>query len=414
MVLNPRFGQVEQDLQYIAKEQLPGPGLRRFTLDQKQKDRLYQKVFDLLNYKKWHVHQGRNELMTHLQHTAKSWIEPRYLFDAAVGFLSQRRTAIPKYTVLQTLISQTMSSERQRIAALLVDNLTVGLATTLTTFLGNDGALPLSKLRRSAKSFSPAELEKELEVNRHIQPWIKEIDAVVTRLSLSIKNLQHLASMVDYYGSKISRFDQWSQYLYLLCYLQERGEKNRERLADGFVYHAKKVRDEAKIYANDAAYRDWEGAAANMGKAAELLHFFIDESIDETQPFAVVKRKANKRLGHREIESLCLYLNKQKRTVDDYHWEFYDKQKQLIETVLRPLFLCLDFEATATTRGLAAQLAATKAELLAGSVTRTYDRRLIQKKQVDYLTDDNGDVIPSRFEWLLYLQIPLYTKILSP
>ncbi len=98
--------------------------------------------------------------------------------------------------------------------------------------------------------------------------------------------------MVDYYGSEISRFDQFSQYLYLLCYLQDRAEKNRECLADGFVYHAKKVRDEAKIYAKDAAYKDWEGAANNMGKAAELLHFFIDDSIDENQSFGRVKRLA--------------------------------------------------------------------------------------------------------------------------
>ena len=410
VILNPRFGQIEQDLEFIAKELFPGANLRRFTLDQKQRNRLYQKVFSALNYQSWHDQNDRDQLIAHLQRSAKSWIEPRYLFDTAIEYLSLRRIAIPKYTALQILVSQTMTIERQNITAGLAQNLTTSLAGTLTSFLDNEGILPLTKLRQSAKSFAPTELAKELTVYRQVQPWIKEIDAVVAGLSLSMKNRQHFASMIDYYGSKISRFDQASQYLYLLCYLQDRAEKNRERLADGFVCHVKKVREEAKLYAKEAAYRDWEGAATNIGKAAEILHFFVDDSIDETQPFSAVKRKASNRLSHREIESLCLYLNKQKRALDDYHWEFYDKQVQLMETLLRPLFLCLDFEATAKSYALTAQLSITKTELLTSNSPSTCDRRLILKKQADYLIDDSDNVIPSRFEWLLYLQIPSKLK----
>jgi hypothetical protein len=173
VVLSPRFGQVEQDLQFIASEHFPGPGLRRFALDQKQKDRLYKKVFGLLNYQSWHIKTGRDELIPHLQRAAKSWIEPRYLFDTAIEYLSLRRIAIPKYTALQILVSQAMAIERQGISALLAENLTTDLAATLTSFLDNDGILPLTKLRQSAKSFSSVELAKELAVNRQVQPWIK-------------------------------------------------------------------------------------------------------------------------------------------------------------------------------------------------------------------------------------------------
>ncbi|MCP4236008.1 MAG: Tn3 family transposase, partial [Aestuariibacter sp.] len=214
------------------------------------------------------------------------------------------------------------------------------------------------------------------------------------------------ASMVDYYGSKLKRFDRSTQQLYLLCYLQERAEQNSERLADGFVYHTRKVHEQAKLYAKDAAYRDWEGAAANISKAAELLHLFIDDSIDEKQPFGAVKRKAQKLLKSRDIESLCLYLSKQKRALDDYHWEYYDQQKSLLEKVLRPLFLCLAFQATEKTQALATQLATTKDELSTGAILQTMDRRLIQPKQKEYLVDEEGNILPDRFEWLLYLQIP--------
>ncbi|MEL0587551.1 MAG: Tn3 family transposase [Candidatus Thiodiazotropha sp. (ex. Lucinoma kazani)] len=405
VVLNPSFGDVEEDLRFIAKEQLPGPGIRRFSLDQRQKDRLYRKIFSLLNYQKWQGKKDRSPLMTHLQQIAKSWIDSRYLFDATTEYLALRRIAIPKYTVIQTLVSQAMKLERVCITATLKNHLSERLSADLANLVNGKGVLPLSKLRLSARSFAPAELEKELKVNRLIQPWMSEVSTAVKALSLSIKNQQHFASMIDYYGSKIIRFDQSTQQLFLLCYLQERAEQNIERLADGFNYHVRKVREQAKVYAKDMAYRDWEGAAANVGKGAELLHFFIDDSIDENQPFGTVRNQAKKLLGSREIESLCMYLSKQKRALDDYYWEYYDQQKLLIEQVLRPIFLCLEFQASQKTQVLAVQLATTRDELLASGVPQTMDRRLIQAKQKDYLIDKEGNVSPGRFEWLLYLQI---------
>ena len=406
VILNPSFGDVEEDLSFITKEQLPGLGIRRFSLDQKQKDRLYQKILDLLNYQKWRDKQDRGVLVTHLQKIAKSWIEPRYLFDATTEYLSQCRIAIPKYTVMQTMVSQAMKQERECITASLQNQLSERLSAELADLVDDNGSLPLSKLRLSAKSFTPIELEKELKVNRLIKPWMSEVNSVVKTLSLSIKNQQHFASMVDYYGSKLKRFDRFTQQLYLLCYLQERAEQNSERLVDGFVYHTRKVHEQAKVYAKEAAYRDWEGAAGNVSKAAELLHLFIDDSIDEKQSFGVVKHQALELLKSSDIESLCLYLNKQKRALDDYHWEYYDKQKVILVKVLRPIFLCLDFQATLKTQALGVQLAITKDELSTDGMIYTMDRRLIQPKQKNYLIDKEGNASPTRFEWLLYLQIP--------
>jgi hypothetical protein len=207
VVLNPSFGDVEEDLRFIAKEQLPGAGIRRFSLNQKQKDRLYKKTFDLLNYQKWQNSHHRDNLIPHLQQIAKSWIEPRYLFDATTEYLSLSRIAIPKYTVMQSLVSLAMRQEWERIAASLKAHLSKELSRDLTDLTGGTSSLPLSKLRLSAKSFSPSELEKELKVNRLIQPWMSEVNAVVKALSLSVKNQQHFATMVDYYGAKLKRFD---------------------------------------------------------------------------------------------------------------------------------------------------------------------------------------------------------------
>ena len=98
------------------------------------------------------------------------------------------------------------------------------------------------------------------------------------------------------------------------------------------------------------AYADWEGAVANISKAGELLYFFIDDTIDDQVSFREIKQQVQGLLGEREIESLCLYLKKQKRTKNDYIWEFYDKQRELVEHLIRPLFLCLTFEGADNTK----------------------------------------------------------------
>ncbi len=193
VILSPSFGDIEDDLQFIAKEQLQGHGIRRFSLNQRQRDRLYQKVFELLNYNKWQVQKHRIDLITHLQQSAKAWIEPRYLFDATTEYLSLHRIAIPKYTVMQTMVSISMKMEREHISISLQSLLSEKLSADLADLVSAKGSLSLSKLRLAAKSFALPELEKELRVNRLIQPWMSETNTVIKSLSLSIKNQQHFA-----------------------------------------------------------------------------------------------------------------------------------------------------------------------------------------------------------------------------
>jgi len=69
-----------------------------------------------------------------------------------------------------------------------------------------------------------------LAVCRHIQHWIPEVNAILSKLSLSQKNQQHLAERVDYYGAKMKRQPVDNQRLYLLCHLQSRWQQGLERI----------------------------------------------------------------------------------------------------------------------------------------------------------------------------------------
>ena len=76
-----------------------------------------------------------------------------------------------------------------------------------------------------------------------------------------------------------------------------------EHLADGFIYHVRRIKDKARTFAKDAAWQDWQQAAKNMDKAAQVLRLFIDDTIDEMAPFGEIKKKAAKLIPESALDS---------------------------------------------------------------------------------------------------------------
>ena len=55
VVLNPGFHQIKQDLKYVYPTVLPGPGCRPFNLTPKENERIYQRIFQFCNYRRWNA-----------------------------------------------------------------------------------------------------------------------------------------------------------------------------------------------------------------------------------------------------------------------------------------------------------------------------------------------------------------------
>ena len=47
-----------------------------------------------------------------------------------------------------------------------------------------------------------------------------------------------------------------------------------QRIADGFIHHVRQVKARAKGIAKEQVYQDWQKAARNLGKAADVLQLF--------------------------------------------------------------------------------------------------------------------------------------------
>jgi len=179
VILDVAYSQVTDDLTFISKALSGGKGLRPFTPSQKQKDRLYAKVLDLSGYGKWEESQHFKSLFDHLVQIGNAWLEPRHLFDAAIEYLATHHIAIPKYTVLQRLISRTRQQVRKDLKIQLNQLTSNELNIFLDSITANGDGLSLSHLRGGAKNLTVPELKKELAIYHRLAPWHTQINDVV-------------------------------------------------------------------------------------------------------------------------------------------------------------------------------------------------------------------------------------------
>ncbi len=406
--LSPGYHQIKHDIKYVCSEVFPGSGLSPFNLTQKTRVRIYHRIYELTNHQRWENERHSAALTIDLREHAQAWAQPRALFDRAIEYLAAQKISIPGYSVLQDLISDVVSATNDQLIRQLEDLISVDLTSMLSDFVEGNDPLTLRRLRMAAKNITRSELQKELAVHQHIQSWMLEVDEVLSQLSISLKNQQYFAERVTYYGAKLKRQPVGYQRLYLLCYLQSRWQQALERIADGFVHHLFQRKQKAKIYARESVYQDWQRAASNVSKAAQVLRLFIDDRVDQQQPFGALRQHAFKLLAAKDLESVCLFLNDQKRSVEEATWQYFDHRVSLREGLLRDLFLCLHFEGGEKTQRLAATLHRAQRDLIAdGEISiGAMDSRLPTKKQLSFMQDSSGVMNKGRYEWFLYLQIP--------
>ena len=338
---------------------------------------------------------------------AKVWSEPRCLFDATVEYLSNRRIVLPAYSTLKKLIGQAIINNQNDLINRLNESLSDVARQAIDTILVGKGELSLRQLRQSARNFTGAELSKELAVHRHVAQWMPEASAALNALALSQKNQQHFAERVDYYGVKLTRQSIDNQRLYLLCYLQQRWQQAQERIADGLVYHVRHAKQKAKQYAQESVAKGWRKAEKNVVKAADVLRLFIDEPLDEQQLFGAVRQSAFDIISKSDLESVCLFLNDQRRSVDEATWQYFEQRDSLRVGLIRELFMCLRLEGSEGSERLAHTLSQAQAELAEHNELSQleYYKRHLPKKQRAFLQNKEGNLRLKRYEWYLYLQI---------
>lgn len=92
---------------------------------------------------------------------------------------------------------------------------------------------------------------------------------------------------------------------------------------------------------------------------------------------------------------------------------YYEQHLDLIQQLIRLLFLCLTFEGSDNTQALAAQLITMKKELLDAGELPSSDRQLIPAKYQLYVIDADNNIVFKRFEKTLYLAAQISLMVSS-
>lgn len=395
----------KQDVRYICRTYFSGLKPEFKALPKSTRSRLISRVIDLLGFEQL-TEKNSEDLATRLQDVATIYNNPRYIFDECLTFFGQRRIALPAYTSLQDLVTQTISLERQRTEHLLSSGLSKKTAQSLQNIIEDKGLLnSLAGYKGSARGFSPSELEREIKSHTIIKALYPELKQALDTLNLSRGNMLYYASLVKHRSIyKLRRSPEWQGKLYLICYLFFRYRESNDKLVTAFSYLVNKHDEAAKCYAQQSVAQELEVVRTKLKDAGNILRLFVDESLDDSIPFGSVRQKAFSLIESEDIKRLSQHFHQKDFDLILYRWQYTDEQARTTANSLRKLFLAIDIECDKRQEGLAEQIVSSKIELAEKRGIKTFNVDLIRSNDKRYLLDEDG-VNLKRCEFYLYKKI---------
>jgi len=409
VILNPSLAEIKDDLIYIRNKYKYPFKLSTGELSQTQKSRIYNSIIKFSGFVTFNDEEHR--LTDFVSNVVKQIIEPKAIFDSCIHYLAERRIPIPGYSTLQKIIANGIRAEESEVENKLSKNLSDEDITELQSMVSSEENQPLiTRIKKLPKSFKKKEMYAELEVLEKLQPLFPKIKIAVESLDLSKRNIEHFAGQVTFYSLyRLKAFSKEKYLLYLSCFLYQRYFQIIDIIVQAFVFHVRKLADEALVYAKEKHHAELKNIDETIDKASALLGFYVDEKISGDIAFDKVRKKAFKILTREEILKVKNFLARIKSDLKKHQWEYYEQNHSRIKGILRKLFICLDFNSMEEkTQAWLRQIHITRQELIDHDEMHTFDARLIKrelKPHLNYTADDEHEgVNMKRAEMLLYMR----------
>jgi len=159
MVVSPTIDEVRDDFEHVCKTHFPGERLDLVLPNPMQKSRMYDKIFEASGTRRFSPAFRESMLEKAVEHVRID-IDRRAIFDALMTFVYFHETEIPKYYVFQTVISEAIHAEEDRINAVLDQASTPCIEQTIADLL-NDKDTQLRFLAERADVYGYTEIEIE-------------------------------------------------------------------------------------------------------------------------------------------------------------------------------------------------------------------------------------------------------------
>ncbi|HCC5806124.1 TPA: Tn3 family transposase [Escherichia coli] len=397
---------VRGDIKYIIQTYYKNERTNlNIDIPKSTKSRLVNRMLSTLGFEQL-TPSIKNELTDRLNDVATICMEPKYIFDELLAFLGQRRIALPGYSTVQKLVSETLNFERKRTINILSKRMHPATAKQIISILHDEGNLnAIRGYNRGARDFSVSEINSELNSHNMISSIYYEIKDTINELSISQGNMEYYATIVKHSTTfSLKRHPKWQGILYLCCYLYFRYREINDKIITAFRYLVKKHKDASVLSAKARATEEIDLINKKLKIASEVFNFFIDGSVDDSIPFGDVRKKVFALISKDDMHLVSKFFDKNKIDVIEYQWQYIDCNHLKVANSIRKLFMAIDIVYDKEKSVIGQQIDATRDDLKEKGKLDAKDQRVIRPSEKDYIVKE-GEVNPERFEFHMYSRI---------
>jgi len=307
------------------------------------------RIADLFGYRLWAA-DFLPSLTERAAQSARRDVTPGFIVAELIAYLNEQKIVRPGYTTLQTLISQTLATERRRLGSVRADVLDEPAKEALALLLVHDDSLSeLAALKQDAKDFGWRQMARERDKRATLAPLDQIAKTLLPTLGISQQNLRYDAGLANFYTVyDLRRLKPEQAYLYLLCYAWLRYRQLTDNLVDALGYHMKQIEDETKLRAHKRFIVDQQvRRQQETPQVGRLLLLYVDETVADATPFGDVRQRAYTIMPKDALQIVGQRLSMRPAGKAALHWHVVDGLAERIRRHLRPLYAALDFSAGA-------------------------------------------------------------------
>lgn len=336
-----------EDIAFILQRYFPGRTLVNRRLSNNEYYAPRKEIAGLFGYHLW-VNGDLPILRDKATLLARTDVTPAFLLTELMALLIGQRIVRPGYTTLQNIISDALTTERERLEQRVGEALDEAAQAALQNLLVRDETLSeLAAIKQDAKHFRYQMMVEERRKRAVLAPLYIVAKALLPTLDISQLNIAYYASLANYYTiTDLRRFKPAQTYLYLLCYAWQRYRQLSDNLADALGYQLQQLEDASKetaIQQAAMAKTEQQKAGPQLGQVVLL---YVDDTLSDATPFGVVRDKAFKIMSKDALLSVGKRLCEKPVSQMDLRWQAIDQQAGLCTKNLRPLAMALDFSSS--------------------------------------------------------------------
>ncbi len=336
-----KYHDVLPDIDYILTQYFVIQDKYESILLKAKKEETNKRILALLNYRTFDA-KTRKELVEQALLLVRIHANHIDIFRELLSQIQIKQIVLPGYTILQDIISLSISIEFKRIENILRENIPKEFDTFLSGMTKSESAINLPTLRVEPKNFKHTELKAECAKSLTYLEYYKLSKQLIDKLEISPKCIRYYASIADEYN--IYRLEQLSKplrKLYLLCYINQRYKEVINNLVTGFIYYNNNFIQEANEYANKQFMLHTIYYNNILPKVSTLLKFMGCDA--EQMEYKSFWQTAYDILPKNQYLPTAEYIVGQTFDFQSAKWEFYVNKAKRIKANLRMLFRSIEF-----------------------------------------------------------------------